>query len=196
MILYGASGHAKVIIDILFSQGIVPEFIVDDNEDVSSLLGLTVRRDTGIYNQAIISIGKNEIRKIISEKIKVGEYLTAIHTSAVIANSVKIGHGSVVMQGSVIQSCAEIGKHCIVNTLSSIDHECFIGDFVHISPNSTLCGNVTIGEGTWVGAGSVITPGVKIGKWSVIGAGSVVTKDIPDNVLAVGNRCKIIKTIR
>ena len=50
-------------------------------------------------------------------------------------------------------------------------------------------------EGSWIGAGTTIIPGVKIGKWSVIGAGSVVTKDIPDHVLAVGNRCKIIKSI-
>ena len=48
----------------------------------------------------------------------------------------------------------------------------------------------------WViGAGSVVIPGVKIGKWSIVGAGSVVTKDIPDGVLAVGNRCKVIKNI-
>ena len=52
-----------------------------------------------------------------------------------------------------------------------------------------------MGEGTLIGAGSTIAPGVKIGSWSVIGAGSVVTKDIPDHVLAVGNRCKIIKNL-
>ena len=64
-----------------------------------------------------------------------------------------------------------------------------------ISPHCTLCGNVEIGEGTWIGAGSTIIPGVKVGKWSIVGAGSVVTKDIPDRVLAVGNRCRIIKNI-
>ena len=52
-----------------------------------------------------------------------------------------------------------------------------------------------MGEGAWIGAGSVVIPGVKIGKWSIVGAGSVVTKDIPDGVLAVGNRCKVIKNI-
>ena len=49
-----------------------------------------------------------------------------------------------------------------------------------------------IGEGSWIGAGTTVIPGVKIGRWSVVGAGSVVTKDIPDGVLAVGNRCEII----
>ncbi|MFK1918720.1 DapH/DapD/GlmU-related protein, partial [Bacteroides fragilis] len=99
------------------------------------------------------------------------------------------------MQGSIIQVCAQVGRHCIINTGASVDHECVIEDYVHISPHSTLCGNVSVGEGSWIGAGTTIIPGVKIGKWSVIGAGSVVTKDIPDHVLAVGNRCKIIKSI-
>ena len=58
-----------------------------------------------------------------------------------------------------------------------------------------FAGNVQIGEGTWIGAGTIVIPGVRIGRWSVIGAGSVVTKDIPDGVLAVGNRCKIIKAL-
>lgn len=101
-----------------------------------------------------------------------------------------------IMQNAVVQSSSKIGKHCIINTSASIDHDCLIEDFVHISPNSALCGNVKVGEGTWIGAGSTIIPGVKIGKWSIIGAGSVVTKDIPDYSLAVGNRCRVIKSLR
>lgn len=54
---------------------------------------------------------------------------------------------------------------------------------------------VVIEDGVWVGGSSVITPGIKIGANSVIGAGSVVTKDIPPNVVAVGNPCKVIKSI-
>ena len=94
-----------------------------------------------------------------------------------------------------MQADAQIGKHCIINTGASIDHESVIADYVHISPHSTLCGNVYVGEGSWIGAGSIVIPGLRIGRWCVIGAGSVVTKDIPDGVLAVGNRCKIIKKI-
>lgn len=194
MILYGASGHARVIIDILNSQGVSPDFIVDDNSDITSLLDIEVRANTGKYDKAIITIGKNEIRKLISEKIEVGKYLTAIHSSAIVSKYATIGEGSVVMQGAIIQSGVRIGKHCILNTSATIDHECVIGDFTHISPNATLCGNVEVGEGSWIGAGSVVIQGVKIGKWSIIGAGSVVIDDIPDNVVAFGNKCKIIKS--
>ena len=171
MYLYGASGHAKVICDIIEDTGNNVLGFIDDNENIVEFKGKIVEH---IYHKQIpliISIGNNSIRKKIADK------------------------GTVIMQGCIIQSESHIGKHCIINTGSSIDHECLIDDFVHISPHATLCGNVHVGEGTWIGAGSTIIQGVKIGKWCVIGAGSVVTKDVPDGYLAVGNRCKLIKQI-
>lgn len=194
MYLYGASGHAKVIIDILKASGKVVEGLVDDNPGVEQLQGYKVLHDADGLSPFIISIGDNQIRKKIAEKLH-STFGLAIHPAAVISPYAEIGDGSVVMQGAIIQADAKIGLHCIVNTGASVDHECMIADYVHISPHSTLCGNVHVGEGTWIGAGTTIIPGVKIGKWCVIGAGSVVTKDIPDGVLAVGNRCKIIKKI-
>lgn len=55
--------------------------------------------------------------------------------------------------------------------------------------------DVHIGENTWIGAGSIILPGITIGKNVVIGAGSVVTRDIPDNVVAVGNPCNVLRNV-
>jgi sugar O-acyltransferase (sialic acid O-acetyltransferase NeuD family) len=194
VVLYGASGHAKVIIDILASQNIAVTALFDDNEAIIELLGIPVFHDLSIKSPLIISIGSNNVRKKIVEKIN-AEYAKAIHSSAIISPFSEVALGTVVMQGAIIQSSTQIGQHCIINTGASIDHDCTIDDFVHISPRATLCGNVSVGEGTWIGAGTTIIQGVKIGKWSVIGAGSVVTKDIPDGVLAVGNRCKVIKEL-
>ena len=192
MYLYGASGHAKVIMDILKASGIAIEGLIDDNPEVTSLSGVTVSHTFKHESPLIISIGNNVIRKKIAERIRT-TFGTAIHPTSVISPNSKIGEGTVVMQGSIIQADATIGRHCIINTGASIDHECQIGDYVHISPHTTLCGNVEIGEGTWVGAGTTIIQGVKIGRWCTIGAGSVVSKNIPDGYLAVGNRCKLIK---
>ncbi len=194
MYLLGASGHAKVIIDILKSQGIDIDALYDDNENICELLGMPVLHQKKIGSPLIISIGNNKIRKRLAEELNL-EYGTAIHSTSIISPFATIDAGSVVMQGAIIQSGAKVGKHCIINTGATVDHDCEVQDYVHISPNSTLCGNVFVGEGTHIGAATVVLPGVKIGKWSVIGAGSVVTKDIPDHVLAVGNRCKIIKKL-
>ena len=194
MYLYGASGHAKVIMDILLANHIPVEGLIDDNPEINELMGYPVSHEwRGIF-PLIISIGSNRIRKHISDRLDV-EFGTAIHPSAVVSPFATVLEGTVVMQGAIIQSDAHIGRHCIINTGASVDHECEVGDFVHISPHATLCGNVHVGDGSWIAAGSVILPGVTIGRWSVIGAGSVVAKDIPDGVLAVGNRCEVLKKI-
>ena len=195
MYLYGASGHAKVIIDILKAQGIEVKALIDDNQDLESLCGHPVIHSAENCSPTIISIGNNTVRQKIANQLNC-DFATAIHPSAIISPSAQIAEGSVVMQGAIVQADAQIGKHCIINTGATVDHECVIGDYAHISPNATLCGNVHVGEGTQIGAGSVVVPNVKIGKWSLICAGSVVTKDIPDYCIAAGNRCKVLKTTK
>lgn len=194
MYLYGASGHAKVIIDILKANHELIEALFDDNVSLTHLFDYPVLRPFEVLGPLIISIGDNRIRCDIAKMLSV-EYGRAIHPLSIVSQTTKISEGSVVMQGAIIQSCVSIGKHSIINTGASVDHDCTISDYVHISPHSTLCGNVYVGEGTLIGAGTTITPGVRIGSWSIIGAGSVVTKDIPDHVLAAGNRCKLIKKL-
>ena len=186
MILYGASGHAKVVIDILEANGEKIDFIVDDNPSLTELLGYEVRRNIGKYGEAIISIGSGEIRKNVVKGLEVDKYVTAVHPLAVVSPRATIDEGTVVMQGAIVQSCAKVGKHCIVNTGASVDHDCELGDYVHIAPHATVLGGVKIGEGSWIGAGAVIKQYVTIGKNCMIGAGSVVLKNVPDGITVIG----------
>ncbi len=192
MYLYGASGHARVIIDMMEASGITVDAMFDDDKSINGLMSIPVRHHWNGESPIVVSIGNNETRKQIAEKLNC-EFATVVHPSAVISPQVSIESGSVVMQGAIIQSGAMIGKHCIINTGASIDHECIVEDYAHISPQATLCGNVHIGEGAWIGAAAVVIPGVRIGKWSTIGAGSVVVNDIPDGAIAFGNPCRIRK---
>ena len=191
MILYGASGHGKVIIDILEANNTPIDYIVDDNPQVNEVLGYEVRRNTGSYDEAIISIGSAEIRRKIVESIDVKKYPVAMHPPAGVSPRAKLGEGTVVMQGAIIQTCVEIGKHCIINTGASVDHECRIGDYVHIAPHATLSGDVEVGDGTWIGAGSVVKQCIRIGRNCMIGAGAIVVKDVPDGVTIIGVPGKI-----
>lgn len=191
--LFGASGHAKVIMDIVRAQGDDVGCLYDDAPHCVALHGRPVLEtsQTDVDGPLIISIGSNRVRKAVSERYAV-RYAKAVHPQAILSTSAKVGDGSVVMQGAVIQADARIGRHCIINTGASVDHDCKIGDFAHISPHATLCGNVRVGEGSWIGAGTTVVPGVRIGNWCVIGAGSVVIDDIPDAAVVVGNPCKRI----
>lgn len=186
MVVYGASGHGKVIIDILESLEYKIDFIVDDNSSITDFMGYEVRRNTGEYDEVTIAIGNCQIRKKIAESLKVQKYVKAVHPSAIVSPRASIGDGTVVMHAAVIQTCAQVGEHCIINTGASVDHDCIIGDYVHIAPHATVAGGVEIGEGTWIGAGSVIKQYLKIGANCMIGAGAVVIKDVPDNTTVVG----------
>ncbi|MFI3287330.1 MAG: acetyltransferase [Rikenellaceae bacterium] len=193
MYLYGASGHAKVILDILKANNIQLTAFIDDNKDLESLSGVSVLHSANsTMSPMIISIGNNKVRQKIAELLDVN-YISVVHPSGIVSNSVQIGMGTVVMQGAIIQVDTIIGEHAIVNSGASIDHDCNIGDFAHIAPHSTLCGNVDVGEGSWIGAGATVIQGVKIGKWATIGAGAVVIKDVPDYAVVAGVPAKVIK---
>ncbi|GHE68740.1 MULTISPECIES: acetyltransferase [Roseivirga] len=196
MILIGASGHAKVIIDILEKNDEAVEYLLDANPNIKELAGYEVITDTGhnyaLDKQYIISIGANSIRQKIAGLHNL-TYGWAIHPSAILGDDVSIGQGTVIMAGAVINSSTQIGNHAIINTSASVDHDCKIGDYVHISPNATLCGTVEVGEGTQVGAGATIIPNLKIGKWATIGAGAVIISNVPDHAVVVGNPGRVIR---
>lgn len=195
--LYGASGHAKVIYDILLKSksGIVKGFI-DDNLNQKMFCHLPLYKPSDIdlsHKNLIISIGNNKTRKKITKLFDNSKFLKAIHPSSVISENVNIGEGTVIMANAIINFDVSIGKHCILNTSCSIDHDCVIDDFVHISPNASLAGDVKVGKGTHIGIGACVIQGITIGKNVTIGAGSVIIRDVPDNVIVVGNPGKMIK---
>ena len=198
MLLYGASGHARVVNDCVSTSGGGVNAIFDDNPDLIKLDQIPV---IGYYNPAfepqelmIVSIGDNLIRKKIVSKIQ-HKFGKGIHQGAIISPASTIAEGTVVMPGAVVNAGSTVGAHCILNTNSVVEHDCQLGDFVHLSSNVTLCAEVSIGEGTHIGAGSTIIPGKQIGKWCVIGAGAVIIQDIPDYSMVVGVPGKIIRTL-
>ncbi len=199
LFLYGASTHSDVVMDILKSRGAEIINYFDDNTNIRIYQNKSVQlfsMDILKNNSLIITIGDNICRKKVVNRLSTDiNYGIALDKSAIISDSTKIDSGTVVMQGATIQSNSTVGRHCIVNTMASIDHNCVIEDYVHISPNVCLCGGVTICEGSHIGAGAVIIPGIKVGKWSVIGAGAVVIRDVPDNVLVVGNPAHFVRNI-
>lgn len=192
--LYGASGHGKVIAEIVEAMGYEIAGFVDANKEINELLDYTVVHEVPEdATSLLISIGYNDVRKRLSLQHSDLEYKTLIHPNAAISTRSSVKEGTVIMAGVSINSDVEIGKHCIINTNASIDHDCRIEDYVHIAPNASLGGNVTVGEGTHVGLGASVIQGITIGKWAVIGAGAVIIRDVPDGVTIVGNPGRILE---
>ena len=189
--LFGASGHAKVVKDIAKLAYVDVPCLIDDNPTVNELDGLKVIHSAEGLSPLIVTIGDCQVRRKIVEKLGKREYMTVVHPKAILADSVKLGYGTVIMAGVIINPGASVGNHCILNTGASIDHDCKIHDFVHIAPHCTLCGDVEVGEGSWIGTGTTIIQGIQIGKDCYIGAGSVVVKNIPDGSVCYGNPARI-----
>lgn len=195
IVLYGASGHCKVVIDILQCNHQIIESVVDDAPKLN-ILGLPILSSKEFTfshdHNVILSIGNNKVRKNLATQLKV-TFVKAIHPHAIISKHALISEGTVVMAGAIVNPGATIGRHCIINTGAVVEHDCKIGDYAHISPNAALAGGVVVGEGTQIGIGSSIIQGIKIGKWAIIGAGAVIIKDIPDYAVVVGNPGIVIK---
>jgi sugar O-acyltransferase (sialic acid O-acetyltransferase NeuD family) len=198
MLLFGAGGHSKVVSSALENLQIIISGIFDDNKN---FILSNNHKVLGSYNpnlrtdeDLIITIGDNKIRKKISMLIK-HNFGICISKYSICDKFIKLGKGSVILHGAIVQRDTIIGEHVILNTASSIDHDCVLNDFVHISPGVRLGGGVSIGEGTHIGINASVIPNLKIGKWCTIGAGAVIINDIPDFSLVVGNPGKVIKRL-
>jgi sugar O-acyltransferase (sialic acid O-acetyltransferase NeuD family) len=198
--VFGASGHAKVVIDVIEQQGLYDiAFLADDDPELKGLsvygydvCGGKEELLAGNIRRGLVAIGNNRARQMIAAWLVANgfEMISAIHPSAQLARGVTIGSGTVVMAGAVINSDTSIGCAVIVNTKASLDHDCVISDSVHLAPGCTLCGSVKVGNGSFICAGATIIPNLTIGKNVTVGAGSTVISDIQDGVTVVGSPAK------
>lgn len=202
--VFGASGHAKVVIDTLAAAGEYEIALLADDDASKSgqpFFGYRIAggreallAQRGRIAAGIVAIGANHARAAVAQWLACSgfRFIVARHPLAVVAGGVVIGEGALIAAGCILQPDTRIGAHAIVNTGASVDHDCEIGRFAHIAPGCRVCGGVRIGEGSLLGAGTVVIPGVTIGAGVTVGAGATVTADLPDGVRAAGTPCRVI----
>lgn len=208
-VLWGSSGHAKVLADVIVSQGDQVVVLVDNDagaesaiSDVPLRIGKNGLNDwlgnqpsSTLFNAAV-SIGGSrgqERRDIAMYMRSIGLVLPPlIHSTAVISSSAKVGEGSQVLANVVLAADAIVGALCIINNSANVDHECVINDGVHIAPGAVLCGCVEVLDNAMIGAGAVILPRIRVGEGAQIGAGAVVTRDVVAGAVVVGNPARDI----
>lgn len=197
IVIVGASGHAKVIIDILKSQGsydiVGCTNIIGTGERIEGIpiIGndsvLPLLLEQGVKH-AFIAIGNNKIRMaMFDELVQIGfGIVNAISPFAYVSQSARLGSGIAIMPGVVINADSKIEDNVIINTGATIDHDNTIASHSHIAPGCNLAGNVTVEKGAFVGTGAKIIPNVRIGKWSIVGAGSVVIRNVENYTKVFG----------
>lgn len=201
VIIIGAGGHAKVLLDILLDTDAKVLGFLDSDASLrgTEIFGIPVLgMDDEIARYSplevelvngIGSVGVVTLRRKIFDKFKdMGfRFRQVIHPSAIISNRATLGEGVQIMAGAVINIGTCIGDDSIINTKASVDHDCNIGRHVHIAPGCTLCGGVSVGDGTMIGTGSSVIQGISIGKRCLVGAGSNVFHFVPDESKGYGN---------
>lgn len=203
VVILGAGGHCKVIIDLLEqNQEYKIKGIIDSSKE-KMFVGIPIIGDDSdlgaIYNDgvthAFVAIGNNGIRRKLIECLKEIGYtlINVISPTAIVSKHAELGTGIVIMPGSIINAYAEIEDGCIINTSATIDHDTKIKAFSHIAPGTHIAGNSSVGEGSFLGVGTNVIDGVHIGSNVTVGAGSTVIGDIQDNCIVVGTPAKVIK---
>lgn len=203
LIILGAGGHGKVILDIarLTSKWDKIEFLDDrfpklDSELDAPVIGKASDAVELIHSDDdwFVAIGDAAKRlKIISSlNQNLSSPVTLTHPASVVSPYAKLESGSVVMAGAIVNPATHIGAGSIINSSSSVDHDCTLAEGVHVCPGAHLGGNVMVGKNTWIGLGSAIKHGINIGENVMVGAGSTVIYDLPDNVTVAGNPAKKI----
>lgn len=205
MIVVGAGGHAKEVLDIILQNNITEEIYFFDN--------LSKNHDNKLFDkykiiktekellkmfafsgEFVLGIGRPLYRKDLSQYMLSlgGVMCNVISPYATIAkNRVVIGDGANIMTNVVIYSHVSIGAGVLLNTNCSIHHDVEIGDYCEISPGARILGSVKIDDNCFIGANACILPKVSIGKNVIIGASAVVINDIPSNSTVVGVPGKI-----
>lgn len=201
ILIFGASGHSMMIIDIILKKGNynIKGYIDSFKSKGTSIYGYNVIGDLESLPKIIkehsihamvIGVGDNSARQAIYNSVVATapnlEFIPVVHPSAIIAEDVVVSKGTVIMAGAIINADAKIGDFCILNSNSSLGHNSTMEDFSSLASGATLGGNVKIGKCSAVCLGANIIQNVSIGNYTIIGAGSLVIKPIGDYKQAIG----------
>lgn len=210
LILWGATGQAKVLNELIQGDRWRLVALVDNRKIPSPLEGIPVLLGENGLDQWLL--GREKSQSQLYGALAVGGWrgadrlrlmklfemrdiaiATLTHRTAFIATDAVVGVGCQVLAHASICTHATLGRGVIVNTAASVDHDCILHDGVHIAPGARLAGEVIVEEAGFVGVGASILPGIRIGVGAIVGAGSVVLHDVPDFSVAAGNPARIIE---
>jgi sugar O-acyltransferase (sialic acid O-acetyltransferase NeuD family) len=206
LFIFGAGPQGRVVLDVLRSRGqvLLGAFL----EDRTDLVGIAVSGipvlDAAAWlasgphdGRIVVAIGNNRMRMAVAKRVTEAGYAlqTAIHSSAIIAEDVEIGPGSLLCMHAGVGTGCRLGANVVVNTGTTLDHDSVVEDGGYLSPGVHSAGEVVIGANAFVGVGAVLGPGVRIGQDAIVGAGSVVLEDVAPRSLCYGTPARMRRIV-
>ena len=205
IIVYGAGGHAKVLLATLQTRA--EHHILGLLDDDGAKHGGAVRgypilggrellpalRDEGV-SLAVLAVGYNSSRAALARMLKANGFqpLTLVHPTAVVLPGSRIGSGTVVLPHAFVGGDACLGENGIVSIQVIVGHDSRVGECVQLCPGVKLGGQSEVGDFSFLGMGAVVLPRVRVGQRTIVGANAVVNRDLPDGVTAAGVPARIM----
>lgn len=206
VVVFGAGGHAKIVLATIEAEGnyeVVGLLDDDETKRGQSVYGYRVLggryrleelRDQGICRM-VVAVGNNLRRTEIAQSLaeKGFQPVRAIHPTATLLRTCRIGPGTVVLVNAFVGADATVGSNSILSVGVVVGHDNVLGSGVQLCPGVRLGGAVRIGDQAFLGMGAVVLPNVTIGHGAVVGANAVVIDDVPDCTAVVGIPARSIK---
>lgn len=208
MIIVGARGMAKELLEILFTEWEQKEEEIIFFDNLNNPQGklydrfIILKSFDEVEHHFIntdrkftLGLGNPTFRKVMATKfISLGGHLTSVISKNAKVGSFNtiIGDGCQIMPGVIITNDVKLGNGVLVNLNTTISHDCEIGDFSEIACGVTIPGRCKIGQNVFIGSNATLNPDISIGDNAIIGAGAVVIHDILAGKTAVGNPAKSI----
>lgn len=191
LVLLGAGGHCKSVLDTVLLCGIYDDIVFIDNKEN---IGVSIRgckiigTDDDLekisrlrYRDAFVAVGPiktTAIRRKIYKKLKEIGYrlINVIDPTSNISEDVRLGEGIFVEKKVIIKAGSQIENMAIINSGAIVEHDCVVKEFSHVSIGALLCGNVEIGSDCFIGANATVIQKIHIHSNSMIKAGEVINK--------------------
>lgn len=199
MIIYGAGGHAKAVMEMARALGAFRIIgVVDDNPALQggSVLGYPILGTRaslpGLYEQGV-RLAANGVGGIVNIAVRINlfgmlaghgfAFPALCHPRATVEASAQVADGVQVFANAYVGSSSILHERCMINTAAVISHDCEIGAYTHIAPGALLAGHVHVGERVLVGMGVTTAIGINIGSGARIGNGATLLADVPERAI-------------
>jgi UDP-N-acetylbacillosamine N-acetyltransferase len=208
LVIWGASGHAHVVADIIETKGdyAIVGYLDDRGAHApDAVRGVPVlggrEQLVGLHDRGVaaVLVGFGDCRGRLAAADLIREHdlqlASAIHPSAIVAADARVGVGVTIAAGAIVGPGCVIGDNALINTAASVDHDSSVEEAAHVGPGSRLGGWVTIGRAAWIGIGATVLDRVAVGAHAVVGAAALVLRDVPPDVLVYGVPARVIRQV-